>query len=154
MNKDIIQTIEDIQNDSNLTASQKSRLTDPQTALIGFLNSHLNAVSAKNELKEEIETQLLEEVQNKTISLSAKLKIFELLLKKETDSQNGTLAVIGKMLEVKAAKPDSDSAHSLTTGRPESGVSQQDMKEGQEAIKFINELKKSEGMQEFFKKKE
>ena len=154
MKNDLMQTIKDIDDDDNLTDSQKARLTDPQAHLIGFLNSHLNEASAKNELKEEIEKGLLDDLRDGVLSVSVKLKVYEILTNKETTTQASTLNVIAKMLEVKANKSTSGLSDSGHKTRPDSGITQQEMLDGREAIKLINELKKSEGIDEFFKKKE
>jgi len=151
MSKDILTTITEIDNDENLSNSQKDRLLDPQVALINFLNSHLRKVSSKNALKEALEERFTQELQDDTLSTGARLKLFEILQSKETDSELGALNVISKMLEVKASKGNEPEKGAT---KQESNVNQETLKEAQDGLAFINKLRNTEGLDEFFKKKE
>ena len=152
MPKDILTTIRDVENDDNLTESQKGRLVDPQITLINFVNSHLQKVSSKNALKEALENGFKDELEDGSLSIGARLKLFEILATKETDAELGALNVISKMLEVKADKNKGNEPNG-NTEIPSTGLDKETIQDSQGALAFINKLRNTEGLSEFFEKK-
>jgi hypothetical protein len=143
MSKDLITKIDKLTEESN---SQKDKMNIKKIAsenLIVFLNSYIEKVSTKNDLKSRVEGLLLKKIDDEDDDLpyGVLIKLLEVLGKNETDSASPIL----KILESAVKQPESESnLNPKGELNEESKITQEDYKSVKKILKIIDDLEKTE----------
>lgn len=156
MSEQYPQSIQDIINDKSLTNSEKDRMImmiDPKMQFLEYLSTCVTSLTNKSIFFEEIEKSLNDDLISGSLPLAAKIRIFEILSKKETDVSANVLNVLAKAIETKnKTNPSETPANSSDKGH--SNVSQEDYAKAKNVMNVIDRISKGEfSPEEFFHKK-
>ena len=129
--------IDDIIEGKNLTNSQLDRLIDPKMLLMDYLNNHVREVQKLDPLIQKIKNDFTDNY--KTLSDGTKIKLLELLLKKETEDNTPLINLFAKALEVK--KDDKSNPNDTPSGKSSEGsYSQADTAKAKELLPKVDKI--------------
>lgn len=144
MSKDIVAKVDDIIEGKNLSKSRIDRLMEPTDLLMDYLSTHLSRIKQTDPMIDHIKQDFLDNYDN--LSDGSKLRLLELLLKKETDDNTPLINMFAKALEVKKEKDKEDKnnqGNTPSTGN-NSSFTQEDMTQAKKFLKQIEVISKGE----------
>jgi hypothetical protein len=142
MKTDIETKVSDIIGGTNLSQSQLDRIAGPQALLFDYLSSHLKKVKERNPLLEKMLADF--ETNYRTYSDGMKVKLFELLLKKESEDNTPLVNMFSKALEVKAEKGKDKDVDNSQDNKEANNLSQSDMQVAKKILGSVDKLAKGE----------
>lgn len=143
MSRGITAKIDNIIEGKNLSGSQLDRLMEPKDLLMDYLSTHLSKVKKSDPLIELIK-QDFTDTYNK-LNDGVKLKLLELLLKKETDDNTPLINMFAKALEVKKEKEDKNNlGDNPKAPSGETSFTQEEISSAKRFLKKIDEATKGE----------
>lgn len=121
----------------NLSGSQIDRLSDKEELLMNYLSAHIQSVQDSDPLIQKIKDHFTADFDN--LSDGIKLRILELLLKKETEDHTPLINLFAKAIENKK-KPDEGNTPQGNQPTQGSGISQEDISSAKDASKKIDRV--------------
>ena len=134
--------VTDIVEGRNLSGSQLDRLVDPKVLLMQYLSTHITDVQEEDPLLTKLKKDFIERYDD--LSDGAKLRLFELLLKKQTEDHTPLINLFAKALETKKDpnKPGDDSSGNKPS--QSESFSQEDMSKAKKLLSIVDKIEKGE----------
>lgn len=139
--KDIDVKVDGIVNGKHLSGSQLDRVIDPKDLLMEYLATHISSVQEEDPLFAKLKDDFIERYEE--LSDGAKLRLFELLLKKQTEDHTPLIGLFAKALEVKKEKGTEEGNINKNPSQSES-FSQEDMSKAKKLLNIVDKIEKGE----------
>jgi len=140
--KDIDVKADDIINGKNLSGSQIDRVIDPKYLLMEYLSAHVTTVQKEDPLLTKLKDDFIERYGD--LSDGAKLRLFELLLKKQTEDHTPLINLFAKALETKKDPNKSGDDSSGNKPSQSESFSQEDMSKAKKLLSIVDKIEKGE----------
>ena len=142
MSKDINSKIDGITNGSNLSNSQVDRIVvDPKIHLMNYLTGRIGQIQTVDPLIQKIKDDFTDRYEEMTEG--AKLRLLELLLKKETEDNTPLINLFAKALENKK-EPEKPTSGDGETDKPGTGYSKEDITNAKKFLNMITKIEQGE----------
>lgn len=134
--------VTDIVEGRNLSGSQLDRLVDPKVLLMQYLSTHITDVQEEDPLLTKLKNDFVDRYEE--LSDGAKLRLFELLLKKQTEDHTPLINLFAKALEAKKEpnKPGEGDSEGKTPNSE--SFSQEEMSKAKKFLGVIEKIEKGE----------
>lgn len=141
-NKDINTKADEIINGAHMSPSKIDRLLEPKDLLMDYLATYLNKVQLKNPVLEKLLKRYDDERAIEELTEAARLRLIELLLKKETEDNTPLINLFAKALEVKKDKKEEEIEKGNKKSKDDS-FTQEEMSKAKKFLKRIDDIEKA-----------
>jgi hypothetical protein len=113
--------------------------------LMNFLRNHIQTLQARNDLKEEVENEILNRVRAEGVGFSTNhlLRLYEVLSRESTEKSVGILSVLQKGTNINLNAP-SPTPVNPTTPKKEIEFSKEEIATAKDLLEVLKELIKTE----------
>jgi len=125
---------------TKLSQSQVDRLTDTRMLLAGYINSYVEKVQEDDVILTKLKEKYLEKIEKNELSDGAELRIFELLLEKQSADNTPLINLFAKALEVKAEQQGKNANEQNSNEQKDNAPSKEDIALVKEGIIKIDKL--------------